>query len=509
VGRSSISITFDHDNKGLLAGEKGTPIQRLLALIAIDISAQAKSQSKALVRPTCTATPSPYQGLIRRKPGNPNTTSAHATEFAAPLPGLPPNELTNKAALRTIAKHPHLFKITTPIKTDVFEEYLKNHPNQPFVKSQVRGLKEGFWPGAETQGPNLPVTYENPYHPVLNRDKLEFIQKQRDEEIRQGRWSKSFGQKLLPGMWTSPINAVPKRAPGSYRLIIDQSRGIHSLNALIPKGQGRVTLDNIGDLTNRLLAVRKRVGNKRKLVLFKSDVKSAYRLMPMHPLWQIRQVVTVDGKNHVDRCNTFGNRAGGWIWDPFASSVRWIATNVKKIPDLLGYVDDDFSWEFEGKMSFYKPYQKYLPTKQVKLLKLWDEVGIPHEEEKQLFGSPLTVLGYEVDPNAMSVKIPDDRKADAGRLIRNIAKEGRTFTRKELESVAGTANYVLGLYPRLRPGLQALYETIEKKGASKVTMTRRACRDLLRFADHLERSGAVSMASIDRENEKLRASSSL
>src|SRR5262249_8644438 len=136
--------------------------------------------------------------------------------------------------------------------------------------------------------------------------------------------------------------------------------------------------------------------------------------------------------------------------------VNWIGTEKKKIPDLLGYVDDNFSWEFAGKMKYYKPYKKRLPTKQVRLLQLWDELGIPHDEEKQLHGPSLPIVGYEVDANAMTVKVPDEKMAKVTQLLRNYAHEGKSYTLNELQSAAGSTSAVLSLYPRLRPGLKGL-----------------------------------------------------
>ncbi|KAF8959103.1 hypothetical protein BDZ97DRAFT_1839863, partial [Flammula alnicola] len=34
-----------------------------------------------------------------------------------------------------------------------------------------------------------------------------------------------------------------------------------------------------------------------------------------------------------------------------------------------------------------------------------DELGIPHDEEKQLWGAKLTIIGYEVDPNEMTISM--------------------------------------------------------------------------------------------------------
>jgi len=434
--------------------------------------------------------------LIWRKSDSPKVVSAYSTLAASPLPSPPKNELKNKIARKTIAQNPDLFKITTPIKVDAFEKHLKDHPNQPFVKSVVRSLKNGFWPFANTSDPTFPTTYDGSRQRQSttrkDSDKAKFIRQQRDEEVELGRWSEPFGKKLLPGMHSSPIGAVPKSTPGKYRIIIDQSSGPHALNSMIPKGQVKVKLDNVHDLGTALLAVRKK-HPKRKLTLFKSDVKSAYRQLPLHPSWQIKQVVSIDGQRHVDRCNNLGNRGGGWNWDAFASLVNWIGTKKKNIPDLLGYVDDNFGWEFEGNTKYYQPYKKHLPAKQTRLLKLWDELGIPHDEAKQLSGPSLPILGYEVDANAMTVKVPDEKKAKVIGLLRNYAHEGTSYTLNELQSVAGSVNGALSLYPSLRPRLRGLFDEMagKERPSTKLTVTKSVAGDLSKLADYLEHAQPI------------------
>lgn len=34
----------------------------------------------------------------------------------------------------------------TPFDVDKFELLLTDHPNQPFIRSVMKGLREGFWP---------------------------------------------------------------------------------------------------------------------------------------------------------------------------------------------------------------------------------------------------------------------------------------------------------------------------------------------------------------------------
>jgi hypothetical protein len=86
-------------------------------------------------------------------------------------------------------------------------------------------------------------------------------------------------------------------------------------------------------------------------VAWKSDVAEAYRILPMHPRWQIKQVNRVDDEYYVDRCNAFGGCGVGGLFIAFNSLVTWIAKEIKKIHYLSNYVDnssgcsrrDDFS----------------------------------------------------------------------------------------------------------------------------------------------------------------------
>lgn len=220
-------------------------------------------------------------------------------------------------------------------------------------------------------------------------------------------------------MYTMPIHAVPKEG-GKYRLVTNHSAGSFSLNSMIAKADiAGVTLDNVQHLGNALRQYRQHEGDT-PLIIWKADVSEAYRHMPMHPLWQIKQIVSFEGRRHVDRANVFGGRASQWIFHAFMSLVIWLATFVRLILAYI-YVDDSFSYAEEHDLAFYARYQKFLPRNMVKLLQLWDELGIPHEERKQLFGSPLPVIGFDVDPQLMSITLRPQAKSD-------LISELRSFT---------------------------------------------------------------------------------
>ena len=143
-------------------------------------------------------------------------------------------------------------------------------------------------------------------------------------------------------------------------------------------------------------------------------------------------------------------------------------------------MDDNFGWEFANKKEYYEPYKKHMPTKQVRLLRLWDEIGLPHDEEKQPSGPSLQILGYNVDANKMTVQVPDEKKEKVVQLLRSHAKEGKFCTVKELQTAAGSVNSALSLYPRIRPRLHVLYDEMAKQepGTSKLRVTKDVARTL-------------------------------
>ena len=265
------------------------------------------------------------------------------TETAEPLPSPPDAEFDNLEALSTIQTYPHLFRITTPINVDRFQSLLSSHPNQPFVLSVCRGLREGFWPFANTHYGEWQLTWDNSKRTPKTPEEALFLQEQIDKEVELGRYSDSFGPVLLPGMYSMPIHAVPKPGSKKHRLVTDHSAGQFALNNMISREDiAGVTLDNVQDLGNALRHLRQE-NPDLDLILWKADVSEAYRRMPMHPLWQIKQVVSFGSKHHVDRCNVFGGRASQRIWHAFMSLVLWVAVMKLLMHFLYLYVDDSFS----------------------------------------------------------------------------------------------------------------------------------------------------------------------
>ncbi|KZV95322.1 hypothetical protein EXIGLDRAFT_588254, partial [Exidia glandulosa HHB12029] len=240
----------------------------------------------------------------------------------------------------------------------------------------------------------------------------------------------------------------------------------------------------------------------RKLRLFKCDGSKAYRRAPAHPLWQIKQVVSVNGERHVDRCCNFGTKSAGDIFFSIMALILWSAQFEYGIEALLGYVDDVFSFDDFAKLVLYRPYNRLMCPKQSALLHLWDYVGLPHSDDKQVNGAPLVILGLEVDPNAMTVTMPDESRLDLISKLddfvsKRTASDDRRRRLQEWQRLLGHCNWALNAYPLLRPALTSTYEKIRGKTGSKlpVILNSSVVRDLSWFSHMLRSTAGVQVLS--------------
>ena len=92
----------------------------------------------------------------------------------------------------------------------------------------------------------------------------------------------------------------------------------------------------------------------------------------------------------------------------FMGLVLWIVIFIKFISDLFGYINNNFGFDEEGNVMWYEPYHCYYLTKQAKLLKLWDEICLPHEKIKQECGPILRIIGFNVNSRLMRVSMDEE-----------------------------------------------------------------------------------------------------
>ncbi|KAF8992322.1 hypothetical protein BDQ17DRAFT_1254057, partial [Cyathus striatus] len=114
---------------------------------------------------------------------------------------------------------------------------------------------------------------------------------------------------------------------------------------------------------------------------------------------------------------------------------------------------------------WYELYHILLPSKQVKLLYLWDELGIPHQHEKQLSGSSLTIIGFVVDANCLTISLDSEKWDELISFISWFCSPASIkHPLKEFQCLAGWINWILNIFPLLCPRLFLIYQKTADKG---------------------------------------------
>lgn len=134
-----------------------------------------------------------------------------------------------------------------------------------------------------------------------------------------------------------------------------------------------------------------------------------------------------------------------------------------------------------------------MPSNQVTILKLWDEINLPHKEKKQVYGPTLTVIGIEVDANALTMSMPQDSLRDLINAINEFISSHQKFTLKEWQRLAGWINWSLNVFPLLRPALNNFYAKISGKNAPNryIRINNAVRADLAWAITHLEHNSGI------------------
>jgi hypothetical protein len=183
---------------------------------------------------------------------------------------------------------------------------------------------------------------------LMDEADMDALQAFRDKDQSLGRWPQEVEEMHL-GMKISPMSVAWQH--GKPQIITDHSTS--ELNAEILREDAKVWYDDMHNFGQALHdAQLENVG--QQLVLYKDDVASTFLNLPAHPIWQIRQVVIVDGKLQIVRRLVFGNRASPRVRCVISRLLCWIAIQKFSIPDLYIYMDDFYGWDYEDDMIFYR-----------------------------------------------------------------------------------------------------------------------------------------------------------
>ncbi|KAI9103856.1 hypothetical protein DFS34DRAFT_682904 [Phlyctochytrium arcticum] len=346
--------------------------------------------------------------------------------YRRPLPSAPMGPIEQHIMHTVIDNHPELFTIVSPINIAAFEHYLFSptcpHPNLALCRSVLDGLNNGFWPFAEVSGlwQEAPITSRR----------------------RGCHWSLLIGHRhaatILPPI---PSRLAPEpHQPHKLRLISDHSfpRG-RSVSDTIPVHERKVQYDTVQDHARMLRFLESRGIVTHEMHLWKGAIEGAFRLLPMHVLWMLWQLIEIDGLFHYDRCMIFG---GG------ASALKHFGVHF-----LLAYVDDFYGVDRPFPNAGQPPEmcQGFLAT--------CAALNFPVAQHKTVWGPVLEITGILVDLPAQQFRL-SDKKVE--RLVVELDSwlALSRLRMGELRKLIGWINWFLMVVPVARPFLTPLYNEL-------------------------------------------------
>ena len=325
-----------------------------------------------------------------------------------------------------------LMEVSTPLRASAWDEALQDHPDRAFAQYVCTGIREGFRVGFQYGSPLRPATGNTPsatHHPDV-------VSRYIADEVARGRMLGPFPPEWhAPALHINKIGVIPKgHDSGKWRMITDLSspRG-YSTNDGIDRDLCSLvytTVDTVADAVFRL---------GPGAMMGKTDVESAYRLIPVHPHDRPLQAIKWDGSVFVDPMLPFGLRSAPKIFNAVADALQW-ALQQAGIRQVYHYLDDFIVLGL--------PDTAECRDAMAQLDRVCRALGVPLAIHKTAGPTSCIVfLGIVIDSVAGELRLPPDKLRlppdKLQRLIDLLRSWGdrRSCSGKELRSLVGHLNH--------------------------------------------------------------------
>lgn len=309
----------------------------------------------------------------------------------------------------------------TPIRISVLKEWLEIS-SYPDANILLSGFQDGFR-----------LCYNGPRHSRIARN-LKSITKypgvalqKIDKELKLGRIAGPFVKEPFDNFQSSPIGLVPKKAEGEFRLIHHLSYPENmSINDFIDPVLCSVRYTEFDEAINMIQDLG------RNCYLFKMDIKSAFRLLPVNPLDFELLGFSLDGCFYYDKCLPFGCSISPSLFEKFSTFLEYCIRQRLVNGLLIHYLDDFLGGDksesgCKENMAIFKDSM--------------EEIGVPLADEKTEGPCQVLVfLGLELDSREMVVRIPSDKIKEVVEKIQGVISK-KSATLKQLQSLIGSLNF--------------------------------------------------------------------
>ena len=308
------------------------------------------------------------------------------------------------------------------------------------TKFLVQGFRNGFRLHHEgdlaTKEPNNDISIDQ--NPTVVQEKLQ-------KEIAEGRLKGPFEVPPFEDFHISPLKLREKTEKGKFRLIHNLSWPYDegSVNAGIEEEFKTVQYASVTK------AIQLIMNHPKGSVTRKTDLKDAFKLIPVHPDDHFKLGMKVMGKYYYDVTLPMGCASACQIFEELSTALEAIHTFYTD-QDTLHYLDDFF---------FIDEGLELAKENKVAFDKLCEDIGIPQAPHKMTMPAWLTqFLGIELDSLDWKATLPLDKVDNYIEEITALLMVNK-ITQKGLQSVVGKLSFAAAVVPA-RAFLRRLIEKI-------------------------------------------------
>lgn len=366
--------------------------------------------------------------------------------------------------------------VVTPVKVNILGQFLEGYDDH--LKTFLyEGFKQGF--KIQYQGPRQQRFCKNllsvQQHENIVAEKLQ-------KEVSLGRIAGPFNFLPFSNLQCSPIGIVPKKEINEFRLIhhLSYPDGA-SINDFIPDELCSVSYTTVDDAIKQI----KKLG--KSCLLAKTDIASAFRILPVHPDDHELLGIQFNGDFYYDKCLPMGCSISCSIFETFSTALQWIACTKFGVPTMLHILDD---FLFLG-----PPDSSICKLALHQFMSMCDVLGVPIKGEKTEGPSTtLIFLGIELDTVNMEARLPEVKIVKIQNALHS-AKRRKKMTLRELQSLIGLLNFACCVVVPGRAFLRRLIALT--KGVSKphfrIRMNSQARLDLNAWCEFIDNFNGKSM----------------
>ena len=367
-------------------------------------------------------------------------------------------------------------------------------PTTPVIISKLQELLQGYDPeltqyiiNGFTHGFHLHADHIQQYPPPSKNSAIatrlpEAVDEKIAKELRLRHIAGPFTEQPFTPMFISPLSLRPKDNNTGWRLLHDLSYPYDdtSVNSSIPEQYKHVSYSSVQDA----ISIIQSLGTN--IFLGKSDIASAFTLVPIHP--SDHHLLGFKWRNHYYYYTTLpqGAASSCFIFERIATALQWILVNKFKVNHIIHYLDDFLflGTTAEQCMSSMHTFQDVCA-----------QIGVPINYAKTEGPSnSLSFLGIRLDTSAYTASLPMDKVTRYKQLMLDLL-DRKTCTLREMLNIIGSLQFTTSVVQPGRTFLRRMINTTigVKKLYHHIHITRPVKDDMQLWCNFLDHYNGVTL----------------